>query len=676
MSNGFYVVLEGAQGTGKTLQIDLLAKRLRAEGYPVRLFREPDSQTDLTAQAIRRLTQDPHYPMNTKTEVLLYNAARSQSLEIIRQAKTNGVICICDRNYLSTLAIEYYGRGDLPDYEAVNSIINFAVGDMQPDITIVLDAPADVLAQRSKKRGQGECFDTLDLEFLERVRAGYLLEARGRNYPVLLATEPPEAIHQKIWNFLHGQPIKSSFAALTKPLPAATGNALKLGAAATSEQTLKQSVISKNVSSLLANKLENEWPNTAGKYSISRIGYNQKDTTGKYSYFVPNDLNPNIKKAYCQTMDNIFDKYSQMTRKSTAYVRNDSKTLKKQQDKAWLGATKTKAGNAVSIVLPMAAYATFDTPLDSQALQATVIRLLADELPEAHKVGSDILAEARKINPALLKYVAKPNTGGSTANYLAAKRETIKKLAKRYLPGQYATASESVILLDTWPRNELDIVADMLYEHSDMPLEAIQKEVNGWSYKQKEQVFKAYMGERLNRRQKPGRALEKVIYNWDIFCEYSVFKDLMRHQTVSDMEWQLLTPRYGYNIPELIEKAGLAEQLIDCFDLSLELYSQMQKAGYELEAQYAVLRGHMMRFKVTFNARQAFNLLERHALPQNQLNCRRLAKQMHEKVLEVHPLIGEAMIFVDNDEAPESNRLAAERFNTHKYQSQLKKNKK
>src|SRR5690606_19972938 len=114
MNNGRYIVIEGAEGVGKTTQIELLGERLRSAGYNVRLFREPDSQTDLTARTIRMMTQDPRFPMNTRTEVLLYNAARSQSLEVIRNAREAGVICLCDRNFLTTLAIQYYGRGDVP----------------------------------------------------------------------------------------------------------------------------------------------------------------------------------------------------------------------------------------------------------------------------------------------------------------------------------------------------------------------------------------------------------------------------------------------------------------------------------------------------------------------------------------------------------------------------------
>src|ERR1700685_911292 len=162
---GKYIVIEGPEGVGKTTQLQELARRLRVAGLPVRLLREPDSQSALTARAIRQLTQDPHYPMNTRTEVLLYNAARSQSLQIIKRSVENGVICLVDRNYLTTLAIQYYGRGDVPDYETINSIINFAVGGIEPDLCILLDAPVKTLRERLQGRYNGARFDNLDEAF-------------------------------------------------------------------------------------------------------------------------------------------------------------------------------------------------------------------------------------------------------------------------------------------------------------------------------------------------------------------------------------------------------------------------------------------------------------------------------------------------------------------------------
>src|SRR5438552_17702303 len=108
MNKGKYIVIEGPEGAGKTTQLHELARRLQAAGLPVRSLREPDSQSDLTARAIRQLTQDPRYPMNTHTEVLLYNASRSHSLHIIKLSVKQGIICLVDRNYLTNLAVNYY----------------------------------------------------------------------------------------------------------------------------------------------------------------------------------------------------------------------------------------------------------------------------------------------------------------------------------------------------------------------------------------------------------------------------------------------------------------------------------------------------------------------------------------------------------------------------------------
>ena len=519
-SKGFYVVIEGAQGTGKTTQIDLLAKRLIGAGYAVRLFREPDSQTDLTAQAIRRLTQDPRYPMNTKTEALLYNAARSQSLEVIKKARKAGVICLCDRNYLTTLAIQYYGRGDLPDYTAVSNIIDFAVGDMQPDITVILDAPSEVLASRSLQRGQGERFDALELELLERIRAGYLIEARERNYPVLLATEMPNTIHEKIWDYLHGKPIKSVFAPIKQPPPIAsndlsldvktpsnllkktsngwqiteegkiylekvvtntksnvyalTENMSSLTAAAAMarlsrrfddlritlldefagstqnqqdllkrvitaygddsvQQLVGQYIVVEGASILLTKKIE--WGRLAAylEQSTRYIFYDQKDNKGKYKYFVPSNLDAKTKKSYLKTMDQIFDKYSQMVHKATEYVRAHSNVPKKEQDGAWKAATRAQACDAIRAVLPMATKSTVGIFVSGQALENMIIRLNADELSEARETGNQILTEARKVIPVFLERADKPDRGGATSMYLNNKHKEVKKLAKKYL---------------------------------------------------------------------------------------------------------------------------------------------------------------------------------------------------------------------------------------------------
>lgn len=296
------------------------------------------------------------------------------------------------------------------------------------------------------------------------------------------------------------------------------------------------------------------------------------------------------------------------------------------------------------------------------------MRLQSDDLPEAREAGARILTQARKVIAAFLERADKPDRGGAMVAYLANTRKAVKKVAEKYLPDNHSGESTPVQLAGVWPRNELDLVPDMLYEHSNMPLEQIKAEVDKWPYAQKVEAFAAYMGERLNRRHRPGRALEKAHYSWDLVCDYGIFRDLQRHRMVDDLQWQLLTPRYGYDIPQLVDDAALTEKFQECFDLSVNLYSELQKAGFGLEAQYATLLGHKMRWKVTYNAREAFHLHELRTSPQGHPGYRKLVQQMHEKVAEVHPMLADAMIFVNKGEDPELTRLAAERYTQFKLQ--------
>lgn len=771
---GKYIVIEGAEGVGKTTQLMLLATQLTAAGLPVRIMREPDSQTDLTARAIRMLTQDPTYPMNTKTEVLLYSAARSQSLEVIRNSLEQGVYCLVDRNYLTTLALQYYGRGDVPDYDTINSITSFAVGDMEPDLTIILDAPADILVRRTQTRRTKERFDNLDQAFLERVRAGYLWEAKQRNLPVVFAIDDEQTVFKQVWalatktiaqrssgpttsqpvsikkviedkqknsstltdsdsSIFKDEPLvlknKEGLLNITKaghdflsdvitnsqddvyaftekisPVTVAAamarlsrrGDDMRItlldefsGELGRDEKLLQrvitaygddsvqqlvgQHIVVENASNLLTKKLE--WGRLAAylEQSTRYIYFDHKDKNNQYKYFIPDNFSKSTKKIYKKTIDSIFDNYSTMVRKLTDYVRAQDKTPQKERDNAWKGATRAQACDAIRPVLPVATKSTVGIYASGQALESLIMHLQADELIEAKETGSKILNEARKVIPTFLERADKPDRGGAMVAYYANTRNAVSKLSDKYLPKLYGQQEVPVVLTNFWPRNELDLVPDMLYEHSALSLDEITNEVNKWPYSKREAVFMAYIGERLNRRHRPGRAVENAHYSWDLLCDYGIFRDLQRHRMVDDLEWQELTPRYGYEIPDIVEEAGLTDLYEDCFDKSLQLHSKLQMAGYGVQAQYATLLGHRMRWKVTYNAREAFQLQELRTSPQGHPGYRKLVQQMHEKLAEVHPLLAEAMKFVNQDEDPELTRLAAERYTQFKLQQLEKK---
>lgn len=426
-------------------------------------------------------------------------------------------------------------------------------------------------------------------------------------------------------------------------------------------------MVVENASNLLTKKLE--WGRLAAylEQSTRYIYFDQRDEHGHYRYYVPPELDANTKQDYCAAMDQIFDKYSEVVHKVTEHVRANSSTPAEERDGAWKTATRAQACDAVRGMLPVATTATVGIYASGQALENLIMNLMADELEECRTVGEQLLEQGRKVIPAFLKRADKPERGGATIAYRANTKKTVAKLAKELLPENYGGyRNQPVTLTDIWPRNELDIVPDILYEHTTQPLKSIRQEVAGWDYEKKATVLEAYFGERLNRRHRPGRALEKAHYSWDLICDYGIFRDLQRHRMVDDLEWQLLTPRFGYDIPSLVEEAGLAEEYEDCFDLSLKLYSKLQQSNFGLQAQYATLFGHKMRWKVTYNAREAFHLHELRTSPQGHPGYRQLVLAMHEQLAEKHPIIASGMRFVNQNEDPELTRLAAERASQYK----------
>jgi dTMP kinase len=546
---GKYIVIEGPEGVGKTTQILEIARRLQAAGLPVRTLREPDSQSDLTARAIRQLTQDPRYPMNTRTEVLLYNAARAQSLEVIKQSVAQGVICLVDRNYLTTLAIQYYGRGDVPDYPTINSIIAFAVGDMEPDLCVVMDAPASVLKERASHRGAGERFDNLDEKFLERIRAGYLWEAHNRNMPVVFATRPVREVSEEIWKLVsqvlavrsesparslpsvaaptHEPPVKLTTASDQSMSPTATalpvqqtsdeplvtkgsngtysitsagkayldtavtnttgnvyaftdtltpvtiaaamarlsrrGDDMRItildefaGKLGKDEQLLKRVItaygddsvqqlaglhfVIENATKYMTNILE--WGRFAAylEQSTRYIYFDQKDSEGRYRYYVPTTISGDIREKYIRSMDAIFELYSKIVHKLTDHISANSDVPEADRDVAWKGAIRAQACDAARLVLPTSTTTTVGVYTSGQALESLIMHLQSNDMQEARDIGDQLLIEARKVIPTLLERADQPERGGALIAYRANTRNSVAELARKKLVSNQNTS--------------------------------------------------------------------------------------------------------------------------------------------------------------------------------------------------------------------------------------------
>ncbi len=410
---------------------------------------------------------------------------------------------------------------------------------------------------------------------------------------------------------------------------------------------LSKRLVVQKASILLSKKLE--WGRRASyvERSSRLIAYDTRDADGRYRYYTPPEFDNRLKEQYHAYMDQIFNLYSEMVQVLTAHLKAVSKPPTAVRDDEWEQALRQESREILRSVLPAAATTDIAVYASGNALESVISNLISDPLPEARGCGGALLTEARKLTPEFMP--AKQLTEDTI--YRANTRKHIAELAKKYLPDQYANQSETVHLSQVWPRNEFDLLPDMLYQQSNLSLQELADIIDKWRYDRKTEVFNAYIGNRNDHSQRPGRALEKARYSWDLLCDFDTFRDLQHHHTVDDLEWQDLTPRYGYEMPDVADDAELTDQFEACFELSLRLHSLIQEAGYEAEAQYAALLGHRLRWKVTYNAREAFHLHELRTSPHNRPAVRKLVRTMHEKVCAVHPLLGEAMKFATNEEA-------------------------
>jgi len=144
-----------------------------------------------------------------------------------------------------------------------------------------------------------------------------------------------------------------------------------------------------------------------------------------------------------------------------------------------------------------------------------------------------------------------------------------------------------------------------------------------------------------------------------VLCDYGAFRDLQRHRPLT-LEWQRLTPRFGYDVPEAVREAGLTDRWDRVMERSRETFQATAAAGLPDVAQYAVSMAYRIRFVMQMTAREAMHLTELRSQPAGHPVYRSVAQEMHRQISAVHPAIGAAFTHISYDEV-DLERLEAER---------------
>jgi dTMP kinase len=198
-----FITFEGSEGSGKSTQAQRLAARLQRSGVPHLVTREPGGTP--IGETIRELLQFASHnsSMTPETELLLFEASRSQLVrEIIKPALERGVCVIADRFFDSTTV--YQGAARRLDREMVERLNAFAVGDCIPDITFVLDIDAGNAKSRMQKPRRPDRMEQEPDEFYERVREAYreLVEREPQRTVLINGTRNADEIENEIWKVL------------------------------------------------------------------------------------------------------------------------------------------------------------------------------------------------------------------------------------------------------------------------------------------------------------------------------------------------------------------------------------------------------------------------------------------------------------------------------------------
>jgi thymidylate synthase ThyX len=382
---------------------------------------------------------------------------------------------------------------------------------------------------------------------------------------------------------------------------------------------------------------------------------------GGWRYHAPEELAGALRERYVATLDHAFETYAAWLPRLRDFYAARFPRAEGDSQQVHRLSIQAKALDTLRGLLPAATTSNVGIYGTGQAYEGLLLRMRAHPLAEVRHYADLMLRELRKVIPAFLRRVDVPERGGLWSDYLAETREATGKVAERILADVEPEPRDEVTLTDFDPDGEAKVVAAALYAVSDLPDDQLLALARRMTHDERLSVLQAYVGRRRNRRHRPGRALERTSYRFDVLGDYGAFRDLQRHRLLT-LEWQRLTPRHGYVVPEAMIEAGGADDWRRVMDGSAALHDAIAAAGLPGAAAYAVAMAYRVRFYMEMNAREAMHVIELRSAPQGHPAYRRICQTMHRLIAERagHRALAAAMQHADHSEVA-LERLEAER---------------
>jgi thymidylate synthase ThyX len=341
--------------------------------------------------------------------------------------------------------------------------------------------------------------------------------------------------------------------------------------------------------------------------------------------------------------------------------------------KIYLATIKAKTLDILRNLLPSSTLTNVAITGNGRAFEYLLFNMFSSGLYELQDLGNNLFEELEKYIKPFIKR-SKDKYSIAYREYLTKTKDSINQFLDSELQSKendnnYMLNSNSVNLLSFIPNKdaEIKLASSILHQYcKDTSMTFLLNFVNSLSDEKRHQIIRFYTQFRQNRRHRPGRAFESIDYSFELLTNYGTFRDLHRHRIMT-ISRQLLSTKYGFDIPKEIFGLGIERDYKDCMYFSKNVYETISKEMPD-EAQYVVNFAYKYPYFMKMNLREACHLIELRTTPQGHPDYRRVCQKIYSLIKKVNPLISEGIKFVD------MNDYDLERFTSEK-KSALKKSR-
>jgi thymidylate synthase ThyX len=364
---------------------------------------------------------------------------------------------------------------------------------------------------------------------------------------------------------------------------------------------------------------------------------------------------------YEHAMDALFAAYSDALPRVLAWAEQRFPRAPDEPEAAHRGSIRAKALDLLRGLLPAAALSHMGMFGTGQAYEQLLLRLYASPLPEARDYADMILTELKAVMPSFVARVERPDRGGEWISYLAERGAAAERWAGRLGLDRERDAERAgpAVRLLSAQGDELDLLAALVFEAAGCSESEARAALGALPPDERATMLAELVGERSNRRHRPGRGLEALRYRFEVVSDYGAFRDLQRHRMLT-IQWQTLGPELGAGVPDELESAGVADAYRHGLELSRAEHARIVGLGLPELAPYALCLGYRIRYVLDMNAREAMHLIELRSGREGHPAYRAVAHALHAEIARVHPAVAGAMSFVDRDTEPRLERILSE----------------